>query len=399
VNKRGFSFVWVAALVAVAAAPLRAHDTTPEILTYLRAEGATLQVLMRIPMAFLVEARLPVRPDRYLDLAGMDAAVVAVAADVARNLDVMDDGRPLASPRSTWTISRTTDASFASYEMALAHLRAPRAAAAASFDPDAAFVDLSLEYQGLSPQGRLSLRVNGLRTTNRPSQTRTVYVTSGGRSRIFVTSGTPRRIALEPRWPAVAAMFASLGIERLTQDVLHLLFVLCLVVPLRPARSTLGTFGRFAAAFAAAIAVPALWEPAGFADTSADSRLLLYRSLAGGALVVAALQNITPPRGGWVEAAAIAFGVFDGLVFGTAYTENLSYAGSHPIVSLAGFVAPILAASLWLFVVARPLVAGVYRVLPRRTGSAAGAFLQDRWGLVLLSVIPLHAGLHAVFRV
>ena len=72
-------------LAAVLVVPLAAHDLPLEVLTYVKAEGDRLRVLVRVPPEFLREAGLSLRSDGYLDLRALDAttgALAAVASDV-----------------------------------------------------------------------------------------------------------------------------------------------------------------------------------------------------------------------------------------------------------------------------------------------------------------------------
>ena len=356
---------------------------------YVKAEGASLRVLARVPVAFLTEARLPIRPDRYLDLETVDAALATVAADIVRNLDAMDRDRPLPPPRVSWLVARRADKSFDSYDEARAHLEGPKPAADTAIDPTEAFVDFLIDYPAASSDGRYSLRVNGVRTVNRPSHTKVLYLLPAGGERRFVTSGAPRRIELTPDVRQVAATFARIGLDQLMSGVIHLLFVVCLALPPREVREARAALWILMATGAAGLGLSAVMPaPIG------DAWLLTFQAVAGAALVVAALQNILTTRVVWVALAAGAFGLFDGLVVGAAYSQNMSFAGGHPIVALISFWLPIAIGTVWLFLVARPIVEFLYRIVPGRPQSE----LRERWAPLFLAAIPIHAGLHAVMN-
>jgi hypothetical protein len=87
-----------------------------------------------------------------------------------------------------------------------------------------------------------------------------------------------------------------------------------------------------------------------------------------------------------VYVAAVVCGLIDGLVLGGALRANGALAGSHGLLSLASFAAPILLGSLWLLLIAQPAIALVRR-----------SRLTERWAVILLSAMPLHAGLHGLF--
>jgi hypothetical protein len=378
------SFLWVAALVA-AAPPLslHAHDIPPEVLAYLKVEGARLRVLVRVPVAFLPDARFPLRADGYLDLQRLEVdptILTGVASEVARNLDVMEGDRPVPSLRATSRISRAPNTSFDSYDEALAHLVAPRLPPDTRVDPAAALVDLELEYP-VAVAERLSIRVNGLRLATRASRMQTRYLTADGETRNFLTSGVPRRVDLEPRLSATAAAFLRLGAGQFAVTGLHVLFIFCLAIPPRSLSGVLAAFMAFATGCGFTLVLSAL------APGSGDQSPLVpvLQALTGIALIIAALQNITGARFSRVRAAAAAFGVFDGLLIGLTFRDSVQFAGGHLTASILVYAATILIGSLWLLILAHPIIGLVHRTK-----------FPERWAVVCLSAIPIHAGLHSL---
>jgi hypothetical protein len=353
------------------------------VTAYVKPLGDRVRVLVRVPTALLADPRLPVRADGYFDLQrGLDRSARSmngIAADVARNLDLMDNDRPLTTPAVTWTISAAADRSFESFDGAEARVAAAPPADA-RIDPTAAMFDLQLDYALPAGAHQLSARVNGYRGTGR-AETAVHYLPPSGEMRTVVTSGAPRRIDLDPRWGSVASEFGRLGVEQLTLAVIHLMFVLCLAIPSRSIGLALRLFGWFAACLAAALTVSALLPESWSARTG------MLHAMAAATLVVAGLQNITAPRLPWVQAAAALFGILDGLVIGAAYREHLQFAGAFPAIAFLSFLLPILVGSLWLLLVAQPVVAIVRR-----------SRLPERWATVLLSAIPIHAALHAIVQ-
>ena len=390
---RRVSILALAALIVSSfVAPLRAHELPYEVVIYLMVDAARVQVLARVPMPLLNDARLPLRGG-YLDLPASDVPLRAVAADVARNLDLMDNGRPLPAPSSlAWAVTRRPDAAFDSYEAAVARFKSPPLPADTPVDPNLATVDVRLEYvlsaaAGVAPDlkvgptsgSRLSVRVNGFRAKTRTVQM-LVHYAGGATPRTFIMTGTPRRVDLEPGWPSVAPIFAQLGMERLALGIEHLLFILCLAIPRRGLRDSLVVLAAFAGGYLVALTA-ASWLP----GPPAPSTMAIVQALVAGALVVAALQNITASRLAWVGVAAAAFGLFDGLSFGAAYRLGLPLAGAHTLLSFLSFAGPVLVASLWLLILIRPLVGLLYR-----------SRIPERWALICLSAIPIHTGLHGI---
>jgi len=397
-------------LATLLVAPIGAHQLPLEVVAYVRTEGSVLRVLARVPAAVLADARLPIGADGYLDLAAIDGPLAAVASYVARSLDVMQDGRPLPAPRAAWVISRPPDDSFGRFESAAAHLATARLLAGAKVDPDTAFVDLDFEYAlapAATPPARFSIRVNDFRAANRAVQMRIHSMVDSAGERpisIIAMTGAPRRVALNPEWRSVLSIFGQMGLNELTLGVEHLLFLLCLAIPRRPTRSALSLLGVFGAGFLVALAGSALMS-----GTNDPARMLTLHAWAAGVLVVAALQNITDPRPVWLWTSSAVFGVVDGLLFGAVYRVSEPLAGSHTLVSLGAFAVPVLLASLWLLVVTKPAVELVYRLVPGPLGPGLrvppgpegpglpeSPGLRGRWATVLLSAIPIHAGLHGM---
>jgi hypothetical protein len=364
------------------AVPAAAHDEVPEVSVYVKSDTARLVVLVRIPVDFLNDARLPVRADGYLDVAALDGALAPVIADATRNLDLMAGGTPLSAPATSWTISVRPDQSFDSYERAAARLSEPPPAADARIDPARAVIDLKLVFSSAAEtEPGVSVRVNGFRLSNRPSQMRLQYVAESGAVRTLVTSGEPRHVALDPPAPTVIPLFARFGLEQLTLAALHLWFVFTIAIPSRSRRDVLLLFAAFSMGAVTALAgsalVPGPPDPA---------RLAMFQMVAAAALVAAAVQNLTTPSYRWVYVAAVVFGLIDGLVLGGPLRANGALAGSHTVLSFASFAVPILLGSLWLLLIAHPAIAVLRR-----------SRLTERWAVVLLSAIPIHAGLHGLF--
>lgn len=387
-------FLLVAALLSwLPAAPVAAHELPYDVVTYLTLDGGRLHVLLRVPMPLLVDARLPTRNGGYLDLAKSDEPLRVVALDVARNLDLMNNNRPLPAPTTVrWAVTRRPDAAFDSYDAARARFMQPALAVDTPVDPAKAAVDVQLEYvlgsgtPDLSSGARdrvgptqLSIRVNGFRAQTRAVQM-VVHYAGGATPRTFIMTGNPRRVDLEPGWGSVAPIFARLGLERLALGAEHLLFILCLAIPLRRWSAAFATLGAFAAGYVVSLAIASLLP-----GQPAASTVQIVQALVAAALIVATLQNITAPRFGWVAIVAGVFGLVDGLGFGFAYRQGLPLAGAHTLVSFVSFAGPVLFATLWLLILIRPLVGLIYR-----------SPVPARWAILCLSAIPIHYGLHGI---
>ena len=113
-----FVLAGVVGVPAAAAAPVVGAQLPPQVVTLVKVEGSRARVLVRVPTIMLADARLPMVETVYLDLRALDARLRVVAAEVARSLDLTDNGRPLPPPTASWIVSLLTDTSFESWERA-----------------------------------------------------------------------------------------------------------------------------------------------------------------------------------------------------------------------------------------------------------------------------------------
>ena len=127
------------------------------------------------------------------------------------------------------------DRSFASYDEALAHVLGPRLPDATEIVWQQAMLDVLFEYPIQSDQSMFSLDATlarlGLRT-----QTVLRFVLPDGTVRAFDYRGNPGLIRLDPRWSQAALRFVGLGFEHILDGIDHLLFLACLVIPVRRLR-------------------------------------------------------------------------------------------------------------------------------------------------------------------
>ena len=367
------------------AGPIAAHPLPLEVVVYLKTAGSGIRAAVRVPAAFLADARLPRREDGYLDLSRIDALMASVAAYVARTLDVTVDGRSLPPVSATWSLSRGSDAVPDDIEAAFARAASPHPPSDARVNPDTMVVDLAFDDTlpaGINPNGRLSLRVNDFRASYQNVQMRVVDQAADGSVRTIVTKGTPRRLDLNPGAPDVLALFARRGLEHVRLSGPIALFLLCLAIARRSLNETIGHFAAFALGCVVAL---------GAAAMAAGSAVPFLPALQAGAavlLVVAALQNITSSRGIFIRAVALAFGVLEGLILGAAFASDAPLAGTHAFAAFLSYAAPVVAAALLLLILARWLV-----------DAACRTRLQERWAVLLLSAIPIHSGLHGVLGI
>ena len=193
-------------LLALLALPegVRANgaDLPPEVVlqAFIKAEDGGLHQLVRIPLVFLQPFALPKRGPGYLDLAKMDAILRQAAAAAARQIELREDGVPLAPTVRHARISLLSDRSFQSYDAALAHLAGPPLPLETNLFWNQGFFDAEIEYPLKSPDARISIRTNVMPGLGLRVKLQLEFLQEGKPPRHYVLSGGSGWVALDPRW-------------------------------------------------------------------------------------------------------------------------------------------------------------------------------------------------------
>ena len=212
------------------------HEIPADVIvrTFVKAENGALWLVLRVPLTSMRDVDFPVRPPGYVDIEGAtplltDQASLWIAGYVA----LYEESTRLPTPVVTAArISLPSDPSFADYDRALAHIGAPPLPPGTDLVLEQAMLDIVLRTPVESAESRFSIDPAwahlGLRTT-----TVLRFVTPGGDERVFQYQGNPGRVRLDPRWHQAFLRFVALGFAHILDGIDHLLFLLCLVIPLR----------------------------------------------------------------------------------------------------------------------------------------------------------------------
>jgi uncharacterized membrane-anchored protein YitT (DUF2179 family) len=157
----------------------------------------------------------------------------------------------------------------------------------------------------------------------------------------------------------------------------HLLFVLCLVIPVRRLSPLVAIVTSFTVAHsitllasAAGLAPDALWFPP------------LIETLIALSIVYMAFENIVGARVERRWIMAFGFGLVHGFGFSFALRESMQFAGSHLLTALLAFNVGVELGQLLVVVVAVPLLAWLFR------------HMNERMGTILLSALVAHTAWH-----
>jgi len=369
-----------AAATALGPAPAAAHDVPADVTVqaFLRPEGPRLRLLLRVPMAALRDVPFPTRGPGYLDLPRADVSLREGARLwLVDAVEVHEEDRALPPPRiAAVHVSLPTDPSFLGYDEALAHVTGPPLPGDTEVYWAQAMLDVLLEYEVRSEASRFAIRPAfdrlGLRVV-----TALRFLPPGGGVRAFELEGDPGLVRLDPRWHQAAFRFVTLGFRHILDGADHLLFLLCLVIPLRRLRSLVVVITAFTlahsvtlAASAFGLAPDALWFPP------------LVETLIAASIVYTALENVVvpQPRGRW--AIAFGFGLVHGFGFSFALRQTLQFAGSHLLTSLLSFNVGVELGQLLVLALLVPALDLLFRRVPERTGA------------IVLSALVAHTGWH-----
>ncbi len=374
--RRSFAALALALLAGMAVA----HEIPADVRVqaFVKPEGHTLQLLLRVPLTAMREVDVPRRGPGYLDLARADAALrTAANLWLADNIDLYEGETRLAYPRViNARVSLPSDKSFASYAEARAHLDGPRLPDKMELFWNQGLMDVLFEYPIESATDRFSINPRlerlGLRVA-----VALRFLPPDGAERAFEFHGDPGIVALDPRWHQAALRFVESGFVHILEGADHLLFLLCLVIPFRRFGALVMIVTSFTVAHSITLIASAyelgptaLWFPP------------LIETLIALSIVYMAIENVvgTNVQRRWM--ITFAFGLVHGFAFSFALREQLQFAGDHLLTSLLSFNVGVELGQLLVLAVLIPALGLVFRAIP------------ERIGVITLSVLIGHTGWH-----
>ena len=232
---RALAAVTVALVLAASARPI-AHDIPNDVIVqaFLKPDGQRLHLLMRVPLEALRDMDVPQRDRGYLDLTRVDDALrTAATVWIAREVALYEEDRRLGDPEiAAARVSLPSDTSFREYGTAVANLRGPPLPESTDLYWEQGILDVWLEYAIGSDSSRFAINP-GLRPLGQRVTIALRLLTPDGRERAFELHDDPGVVRLDPRWHQAAARFVDSGFRHILGGIDHLLFLLCLVIPLR----------------------------------------------------------------------------------------------------------------------------------------------------------------------
>ncbi|HET7763570.1 MAG TPA: HupE/UreJ family protein [Burkholderiales bacterium] len=343
---------------------------------FVKIEPDDAQLVVRVPLYLFKSARFPVN-NIEIDVDKSGPALERALAAIQQDITLTENDRPLAASHAAGRLSLPSDRSFESYEQATRHVAEPLERGTGIYI-DQGYVDARITYPIGSPGSEFAIRTTAGRELGDYLKLALRYMPPGEDGRAMVITSAAGTVALNPTWLRAASGFIGLGIAHILTGYDHLLFLLCLVIPLRGWRQILSVITIFTVAHsftllgsAFHLAPSGAWFPP-FVETAIAA-----------SIVYMALENIMGVK---LERRVLITGLF-GLVHGFGFSyglqENFQFAGTHLLVSLFAFNAGIEIGQIMVLAIMLPALAGVRRyVLPRKVG------------MIILSAILADTGWH-----
>jgi hypothetical protein len=380
--RRSFQATLVAVVSMLAAARLAAAHDIPSDVTVqmlIRPEGQHLQALLRVPLAAMRDVDFPLTPEGYLDVDQLALQLPGVAhVWLSDFLHVEENGEALPRGRVAATrISLPSDRSFTSFPAAMRLVTSPELPNDAHVFWNQVNFDVLLEYPIHSARSAFAIDP---RFQHLAARVVTVvrFLAPGGIERDYELDGNPGLVPLDPGWFQASSRFVKLGFLHILDGTDHLLFLFCLVIPLRRFRPLLAVITAFTAAHsitligsAFGLAPNALWFPP------------LIETLIAASIVWMALENIVGAKAQHRWMIAFGFGLVHGFGFSFALRQTLQFAGSHLLLSLVSFNLGVELGQLLALAVLIPALYILFRFV-----------VEPRMGTIILSAFIAHTGWH-----
>ena len=362
---------------------LSAHDIPADatVRLFVKPEGQHLRLLVRIQMASIQEIDWPVRKeDGTLDMAAIEPSLRQAANKwLGDKIEFYEEDTKIESHSlAAVRLSLEGDASFGTYEEAVAQVTGPPLESSTKLLPTQGVLDALYEYPIQSDQSRFSFHPRfeqfGLRVI-----TILRFLPPNGAIRAFeYEGGDPGLLRLDPRWHQAAWTFVKMGFHHILDGADHLLFLFCLVIPFRHFRRLIPVVTAFtvahsitliASAYDMAPGVP--WFPP------------LIETLIAVSIVYMGLENIVveKPQRRWL--ITLGFGLVHGFGFSFALRNTLQFAGSHMLTSLLSFNVGVELGQIFMLALMVPALKILFRFV-----------VAERVGTIILSALATHTAWH-----
>ena len=368
-----------------------AHELPERVQTrILIEEGAEeLTVYVRVPLEAMRDFDFPTRGQGYLDIVKAepllrDAAILWVADEfeVFRNGEVIE-----LDPEIVVRVSLPADRSFDSVESVTSHMAANLGDETLLFWRQA-LLDIRMTFKIANSASlnskdvdKVSYAIDSrLGHLGQRTSTSLIFVDSTGDEYFYDFAGSPGRLELAPDWYQVMTEFTKRGVIHIWEGIDHLVFLFCLILPIRQVRSLIWVVTAFTLGHSITLASAALGLIPDFLWFPAAIELLIALSI-----VVMALDNILSRRHEYRWLFGLCFGLIHGFGFSFTLVESLQFSGGHLLIALVGFNLGVEIGQLILLAIALPILGLIFRFLMAD---------QQKLFVWVFSAIVAHSALH-----
>ena len=360
---------------------IQAHDIPSRVTVYafVKPEGNELTVLLRVPMEALGEVSFPLRGPGFLQFSEAQFALDdAARIYITESLNFYENGEELLEKQLERTrVSLPSNRSFTSYDVALDNITSPPLDDSTDLFWRQGVLDVLVTYSIQSEDSDFSVNPE-LGTLSDQTTTVLRFLVPNGAERVFNYLGNPGVVELDPRWHQAALRFIEMGFEHILEGIDHLLFLFCLVIPLRSVRALIPVVTSFTIAHSITligssfgVAPSALWFPP------------LIETLIALSIVYMAFENIVGAKLEHRWIVTFGFGLVHGFGFSFLFSETLQFAGGHLFSSLLAFNLGVELGQLFVLILVIPVLNLLFRY-----------FVNERIGTILLSALLAHSAWH-----
>jgi hypothetical protein len=360
---------------------VQAHDIPSRVTVYafVKPEGNELTVLLRVPMEALGEVSFPLRGPGFLQFSEAQFALDdAARIYITESLNFYENGEELLEKELKRTrVSLPSNRSFTSYDVALDNIMSPPLGDDTDLFWRQGVLDVLVTYPIQSEESDFSVNPE-LGTLSDQTTTVLRFLVPDGAERVFNYLGNPGVVELDPRWHQAAFRFITMGFEHILEGIDHLLFLFCLVIPLRSVRALIPVVTSFTIAHsitligsAFGVAPSAIWFPP------------LIETLIALSIVYMAFENIVGAKLEHRWMVTFGFGLVHGFGFSFLFSETLQFAGGHLFSSLLAFNIGVEIGQLFILILVIPILNLLFKY-----------FVEERIGTILLSALLAHSAWH-----
>ncbi len=376
------ALVLVSSLIFLSFSALSAaHDIPSRVTVYafVKPEGNQLTALVRVPMEALSEIVFPLRGPGYLVISeAEDEQEDAARVYITESLHFYENGVELTEKELVKTrVSLPSNRTFSDFETAMDNINSPPLDDSVDLFWRQGVLDILVTYPIQSEDSQFSVNPE-IGTLSEQTTTVLRFLVPTGAERVFNYLGNPGVVELDPRWHQAALRFVVMGFDHILEGIDHLLFLFCLVIPLRSIRALIPVVTSFTIAHsitlissAFGLAPNVLWFPP------------LIETLIALSIVYMAFENIVGAKLEHRWIVTFGFGLIHGFGFSFLFSETLQFAGGHLFSSLLAFNVGVELGQILILIIAIPILNLLFKYL-----------VEERIGCILLSALLAHSAWH-----